>query len=490
MCDFVCQELVNLELRLAGEVGNLTVPDVAKHFQRVLEGHDYTHKSHLKEYSELVRCLSHQLVWADDGESIRVTAHGVVGVMNSFAKLPQNFTTNPVRKYLRLADAAALPTAAPEEEQLDEAEDEVEAEDEAIPACAASASADEPALGSAPLVEAPPSVAARQPLRWSFGVGVLSGGGAAAAPAAAGGRQFGGCSAGTPAAQAPAGGRIGGGGGAPLLDALATCAAGIHSSPPPALPPATSPVVQTVDPRARSPFLPLFGPLVPQFNGSQVPPRPVPPPSRGKPSKVDQAFETGRQEGLREAQAAQAKEQQHDRERLVATAEYDLAHDRLMFRIQGGAGVKVLVRLKRVATQSDGQTTFTTMSYTDMVEVVVKYPSACGVGCASGGDGGSGGGCIYDHDPAGSLPRAENVIRRTGWLTLGYELAATYDLGKHGSKVLREDELNEQSALYMRAAADCNFIELAVFLERSPESQSSHGSLGAIFSDEEVANEH
>ena len=81
------------------------------------------------------------------------------------------------------------------------------------------------------------------------------------------------------------------------------------------------------------------------------------------------------------------------------------------------------------------------------------------------------------------------IIRRTGWLTLGYELAATYGLGKHGSKMLREDELNEQSALYMRAAADCNFIELAVFLERSPESQSSHGSLGAIFSDEEVANE-
>ena len=49
-----------------------------------------------------------------------------------------------------------------------------------------------------------------------------------------------------------------------------------------------------------------------------------------------------------------------DRERLLAIAEYDLERARLMFRIQGGAGAKVLLRLKRVATQSGGQTTSTT----------------------------------------------------------------------------------------------------------------------------------
>jgi hypothetical protein len=97
---------------------------------------------------------------------------------------------------------------------------------------------------------------------------------------------------------------------------------------------------------------------------------------------------------------------------------------------------------------------------------------------------------MYHHDPAGALPRAEWVIRRTGWLTLGDELAAMYGRGKPGSKTLREVELNEQSALYMRTAADSSFIELAVFLEHSdlPESQDSHGSgsLGAMFSEDEA----
>jgi len=222
----VCQELVNLELRVAGELGNLTVPDVAKHFQSVLEGHDYTHKSHLKAESLMVRCLSHQLVLADDGESIRVTAHGVVGVMNSFAKLPQNFPTNPVRKYRKLAEAAALATAVAEE-QLDEAEaaeeDEAEdgAEDEAAPghlqpACAASASAlalevyeEVEEVEEVETVENVAfSVPARRPHQHPLGVGVPFGGGAAAAPA---GGLFGGSSAGTPAAHAPAGGQIGGG---------------------------------------------------------------------------------------------------------------------------------------------------------------------------------------------------------------------------------------------------------------------------------------
>jgi len=308
-------------------------------------------------------------------------------------------------------------------------------------------------------------------------------------------------------------------GGAPPPAMPATRVAAIPS-PPPALPSATSPAVRTADTadtrartpfaqltgnlgplippfngtadtRARTPFAQLtgnLGPLIPQFNGALMT-LPAPPPPQGKLSKVDQAFETGRREGLREAQAAQAKEQQLDRERLVAIAEYDLAQGRLVFRIQGGAGVKVLVRLKREATQSGGRTTSTTTSYTDMVDVAAKYPSACGVGVATGGDGGSGGGCMYHHDPAGALPRAESVIRRTGWLTLGYELAAMYGLGKHGSKTLREVELNEQSALYMRTAADSSFIELAVFLEHSdlPESQDSHGSgsLGAMFSADE-----
>jgi hypothetical protein len=215
----VCQELVNLELRVAGEVGNLTVPDVAKHFHSVLESHDCTYQFHLKERSAMVRCLSHQLVLADDGLSIRVTAHGVVGVLNSFAKLPPTFTANPIRKYLRLSDPAAFPVAAAEEEDPDEAEgaEEVEAVGDAaesghlaLPACAPSASDDELAPAPAPpTVEvAALSVPARRSHQHPLGVGVPFGGGAAAAPASG---LFGGSSAGTPAAHAPAGDQIGGG---------------------------------------------------------------------------------------------------------------------------------------------------------------------------------------------------------------------------------------------------------------------------------------
>jgi hypothetical protein len=94
----VCQELVNLELRVAGEVGNLTVPDVAKHFHCVLESHDCTYRFHLKEKSAMVRCLSHQLVLADDGLSIRVTAHGVVGVMNSVREAAADLHHEPYQK--------------------------------------------------------------------------------------------------------------------------------------------------------------------------------------------------------------------------------------------------------------------------------------------------------------------------------------------------------------------------------------------------------
>lgn len=228
----MCQELVNLELRVAGEVGNLTVPDVAKHFHCVLESHDCTYRFHLKEKSAMVRCLSHQLVLADDGLSIRVTAHGVVGVMNSFAKLPPTFTTNPIRKYLRLSDAAAFPLAAAEEEDPDEAEgaEEVEAVGDAaepshlaLPACAPSASDDELALAPAPpTVEvAALRVRAREPLQNPLGGGVPFGGGAAAAPAV---------------------GRIGGGGAA-AVPAVPRAAAGILSSCAPAVPPAAAGIV-------------------------------------------------------------------------------------------------------------------------------------------------------------------------------------------------------------------------------------------------------
>jgi len=233
----VCQELVNLELRVAGEVGNLTVPDVAKHFHCVLESHDCTYRFHLKEKSAMVRCLSHQLVLADDGLSIRVTAHGVVGVMNSFAKLPPTFTTNPIRKYLRLSDAAAFPLAAAEEEDPDEAEgaEEVEAVGDAaepshlaLPACAPSASDDELAPDELAPAPAPPTVEvaalrvrAREPLQNPLGGGVPFGGGAAATPAV---------------------GRIGGGGAA-AVPAVPRAAAGILSSCAPAVPPAAAGIV-------------------------------------------------------------------------------------------------------------------------------------------------------------------------------------------------------------------------------------------------------
>ena len=177
-------------------------------------------------------------------------------------------------------------------------------------------------------------------------------------------------------------------------------------------------------------------------------------------------------------QQAHAQEQMHAVTRLVSSVEYDLEQQRLVFRIQGGVGARVALRLRRVVTRPCDPATTTTMSFTDAVEVAVLYPGGPAIGANTGG---SVGGCIYHHDPAGALPGFREVTRRTGWLTLQYELAASYGLGKNGYKVLTEDELIKIGALYTGYAATHNIIELEVWLETQlsdPEkdSQDSQGS--------------
>ena len=195
-------------------------------------------------------------------------------------------------------------------------------------------------------------------------------------------------------------------------------------------------------------------------------------------------------------QQAHAKEQMHAVTRLVSSVEYDLERQRVVFRIQGGVGARVALRLRRVVTRPGDPATTTTMSFTDAVEVAVLYPGGPAIGANTGADGGSVGGCIYHHDPAGALPGFREVTRRTGWLTLQYELAASYGLGKNGYKVLTEDELIKMGALYKGYAATHNIIELEVLLETQlsdPEkdSQDSQGSgfMQALFPVQEVEGE-
>jgi len=231
------------------------------------------------------------------------------------------------------------------------------------------------------------------------------------------------------------------------------------------------------------------GPLLSLLN-TPSPLQPLPP---SKLSKMDQAFQEGRQAGQQEMQQAHAKEQQLAVTRLVSSVEYDLEQWRLVFRIQGGVGARVALRLRRAVTRPDGPGTTTTMSFTDAVEVVVLYPGGPAIGAATGADGGSVGGCIYHHDPAGALPGSREVTRRTGWLTLQYELATSYGLGKNGTRHLLEDELIQMQALYKGYAAEHNIIELEVLLEMPPlvpekESQDSQGSgfLKGLFPEQEV----
>ena len=277
-----------------------------------------------------------------------------------------------------------------------------------------------------------------------------------------------------PAAPAPA---------APAPAAAPTMVASSYASRFLSTPHAASPPAAGII--SRSPLSPLnTASLLPQ------------PPQPSKLSKIDQAFEDGRQVGQREMQQAHAKEQMHAVTRLVSSVEYDLERQRVVFRIQGGVGARVALRLRRVVTQPGDPATTTTMSFTDAVEVAVLYPGAPAIGANTGGDGGSGGGCIYCHDPAGALPGFREVTRRTGWLTLQYELAASYGLVKNGYKVLTEDELIKMGALYKGYAATHNIIELEVLLETQlsdPEkdSQDSQGSgfMQALFPVQEVEGE-
>ena len=152
----LAQEILRIELRVAGEQGELTPSMVLTWLRKLFpDHHEHTYKSHEQANIEQVRLKSLSFRLSEDGRSLRFEITQAVVLSTLSVRLPADWLSSPTRKYPILWQKAYAEEAATSGLAPAPASAALASTSSSVPAPRASAAATSAAASAAPASAAP-----------------------------------------------------------------------------------------------------------------------------------------------------------------------------------------------------------------------------------------------------------------------------------------------------------------------------------------------